>query len=123
MKQSPIEIDRQLETPATVENETQRVLREALALLDGGSAWVQGTSCNEDKTAFCAVGAIYAAYGRDPLGADNESSKLAPPVVDIMDNAARMVGVRFAGHLNDSASCFAEVEALFHRAIILAGDK
>jgi hypothetical protein len=98
------------------ENETQRVLREALKRLDGGRIWRQGPGrgwVSPDGNA-CALGAVGLA-----LGIGNCSNYGEPEVA--LKAAARERGCYGVEMFNDTAGrTFAEIEALFLRAVELA---
>lgn len=120
MKYDEIEISRQLETVVPVENETQRVLREALMRLENGAMWHQGGCRSGDKV--CAVTALGIAIGaRDrPYITGNSSSAHG-----FLTDAARQLngygpGLARPAQLNDTAKDFSEVRAMFLKAIELA---
>lgn len=101
-------------------NETQRVLGEALRRLDEGARWCQGHACI-DNAAFCAVGALYKAVGRNPYDAETDPERKGPAELRYLNEAARELGATYAGTLNDRAKDFSEVRTMFEKAITLAG--
>jgi hypothetical protein len=133
-----------------VENATQRVLRRALELLGpNGEHWMKGdyrqflgryikrpplealyvvpddlsasdycvTYEVENRYAYCSLGAVREVIGH------SEFFRASPNVgwCDSLRAAALERGFPTAWHLNDEATYFSEVRAMFERAIVLAG--
>lgn len=99
-------------------NKTQRVLTNALDLLNGGENWIKGaySDWSGGKHSYCSLGAVDAAIYS--LG-DYASNPWLP-----LTEAAVAVGNRSVVDLNDDDSTeFPLIEQMFNKAIELAADE
>lgn len=94
---------------------TQEVLKEARRLL-AEVGWCQYYSCERDETgtitAYCSIGAVYAAAGTDFSGPFRDAKRLLERQIPY---AARWCGV--AGWNDTKGRTKREVLALFDRAL------
>lgn len=117
MKLNTVEIDRALETVVPVENETQRILREALMRLENGQKWCKDAR-DDSAGRHCALGAVDAI-----LGIDCDDTELCA----YLAAAARALGAKTSkgpawsvAEINNRADNFSEVRAMFLKAIELS---
>lgn len=110
-----------VEKPAL--NETQLVLSRALALLGpNGENWFKGSACNDEETAFCAMGAVYLAMGRRAQGVMTTPMGHGGLPCELMHQASVEGYGEYMGIVNDKRGTpFAAIRSVFLRAIELAG--
>lgn len=117
MKTEFITLDKalDLQTVVEVENDTQRILREALMRLGpNGEHWCQVAFIRDDG-AFCAIGSLIHAMSHG--GISNAQYTTAK---DYLARASEAFGHPHPMYLNDSAHSFSEVRSMFELAISLA---
>jgi hypothetical protein len=96
-------------------NETQRILADALDLLNGGQNWIKGaySDWSDGKRSYCSLGAVDAALYRLR---DYSSNPWLP-----LTEAAIAVANRSVVGLNDDDDTeFPLIEQMFTKAIELA---
>lgn len=119
MKLSPAEVDRQLETLVPQENETQRILRDALRRLGpNGENWGHFNSDPYNGERVCVIGALdaVATYWQRERIVSNFINPIIGPQTETphCERAWPMFW-------NDRVESFADIRAMFERAITLAG--
>jgi hypothetical protein len=109
-------------------NKTQRVLTDALDLLNGGENWMKGRYHNGedltdplDGTCFCSIGAVDHVNTMTHLSDPVARSATFNDAFEALDQAAKGQGFGSAVRLNDHESTeFPLVREMFTKAIELA---